>query len=397
MEPIEQNICKTLLTGFFDPSRPRITAVRRLWLENCDIQFDLSTSLLMGLSSGPNSLLTPSLDATELKSIRIRRLRLDATTHPVGSSGFLFALARAGTTVQMQDGRGSMYDTTVAEPTQAGFNNPGLLPDQIEPARREFEQSTVATFYDRNTYSTLQEVKSFLNGKGLGWDVNPCGPRPPAVPPNRYRQSTNITAMLDQSRYTLTSLNLDWLMLAPGQKASRDSLVQYDFFQTLSGLRFQNLRAFQLRNTVCASTRVPDNVYLLQPTKVEAGTGEPNSNKTCKIDFLSFLENHTKLECLAWPLERFFAKRHVYSEAFERAEAVALRLGITLKTLRLDSYFDSWGEDQTDERANMSSDDKDVRTRRRLFISFFAPNMRSLRTLKLEVSFEVAIEYTMGC
>jgi hypothetical protein len=377
------NICKALLTGFLDSTRPRNTSIQKLWLESCEIQFDLLASASLSQDSSDSVSHYACLDTSGLESIRIRRLRLEPS-HVLGDSDYQLAFAREGITVALQNGRGSIYETTVRDTTQEVLFGSGSGAQHGPPGR----ESQAALYFDEQIFNKLPDVDLFLNSKKVKLELVSLRSRRLLKMRALCGQSRNLITIMSQPSQFLTSLNLDWLILATNTRTADDFPVQSEFFQTLSTLRFKNLKAFQLRNTVCDSTKVPEHLYLLHPTSSTFMLSPDRSRKTTyQIDFLSFLEAHPNLECLAWPIDRFFSLDQVMGDERRRVVEVISRLGATLKTLRLDSYFDHRGESQTDE--SDSGYGGRIKLRRRHFIQEFAPYMRRLKTLKMEVRHSV--------
>jgi hypothetical protein len=99
------NLTKILLGAFLSPNRPHRIRLRRLWLESC--------SLSVFETDSPKTL---SLDClTGLESIRIRRLRAEATAAPERSTmqRHHYKLARGGSVKQMHNAAGGWLWSTV--------------------------------------------------------------------------------------------------------------------------------------------------------------------------------------------------------------------------------------------------------------------------------------------
>jgi hypothetical protein len=146
-----------------------------------------------------------------------------------------------------------------------------------------------------------------------------------------------------------------------------------------------------MRNAVTEHTKLADGIYLLHPVTCDtllendALSASPLNRQQYVIDMLQFMEHHPKLECLAWPMDRFYARNRPGEEAkkiHNRAAAVVANLGRTLISLRVDAYYTQRGEPQTDEGGGLEANE--TRIRRRLFISEFAAHMTKLKTLKIE-------------
>ena len=237
------------------------------------------------------------------------------------------------------------------------------------------------------TYEKIPEADELLATQP---DLAPIYGNVPSLRQQSHRCEDTIGVITHYNTSTLRSLNLDWVLSLGSE------VEQYAHFERLSTLRFPHLRAFQLRNAVTEHTLLGD-IYLLQPSIFETpGYTEmaaewdddmrwPLPKSEYKIDLLSFMEAHPNLECLAWPMDKFFAAPTSCKEdktIRDRAQAVVLNLGRTLVNLRVDFWYTARGEPQTDEDGLLYG--RDARTRRRMFISDFAAHMTKLKVLKLE-------------
>jgi hypothetical protein len=182
--------------------------------------------------------------------------------------------------------------------------------------------------------------------------------------PQVTRSASNVPFLdLLACAENLTSLNIDWVLWRrPG---SQDELTGHTVLSVLKNKKFPNLRAFQIRNAVVEQTRLPTGVYLLEP------------------GFLDFLENHPKIQCLAFPIDRFYAHEKPSPEVQKRARHVVEHLGRTLVDLRIDSTPNGNGDPVTDKGLGGPVAEQE-RTRRRRFISDFAPHMTRVEHLKIE-------------
>lgn len=174
--------------------------------------------------------------------------------------------------------------------------------------------------------------------------------------------SSPMMKIIGKSWSTLTSLNLDWILWR--QAGSSDDTLALNDLKQLSQLRFPNLRSFQLRNAVVPETGLPEGVFLLEDM------------------FLSFIEAHAKIQCLAWPLDRFYSHIKPTPDILVRTRAVVAHLSNVLVELRLDSFYSGNGEMNTDE--GREPHEREERIRRRRFISEFAAHMRRIEQVKLE-------------
>ena len=82
-------------------------------------------------------------------------------------------------------------------------------------------------------------------------------------------------SMLDASSSTLTSLNLDWLIMHKVRNAEPDlSLRPLVTIREIFRLRFPCLRAFQLRNSVVKECELPSGLFLLDDCSTEGPSPE---------------------------------------------------------------------------------------------------------------------------
>jgi len=287
------------------------------------------------------------------------------------------------------NGKGGLYPTTIYKrTTDCVFRPPLLNPWRegsdfglqypfldvfnriIEKATPEVDQFFQATYstdrksiprnfvYDENMVQTSFDSD---DNNGLVEYVPPC-------------PSYTLVTMLQLISSSLISLNIDWILMNKGGELNSMTLCSM-----LSRLRFPHLRAFQFRNTNVSDTQLPTSVYLLHPLFPE---GPPEDKNDAKIDFLEFMEAHPKLECLAWPMDRFYTHECVDSAEAERARVVVMELGRSLISLRVDAEYSVFRDTQTDDRTDHSM--KQERHRRRKFISEFAAKMTKIKSLKME-------------
>ncbi|KAF2817238.1 uncharacterized protein BDZ99DRAFT_431173 [Mytilinidion resinicola] len=336
------HLTKALLEGFLDPARPRRVPLRKLWLEsvsldNAEIDF------------GNN------MDLSGLKSIRIRRLRAH-NTNDVTMSFPEFQLNRGGHPMNMHNGAGGYYQTTVSF---------GELPGPHRGRIHDVEALVkIAEGFDDHIYDALPEAKEFIEQSI----------RNHPIPTSRSGRTSAIPfiRILQMSTQSLTNLNLDWVLWRrlDSSKSPEDELKAVEMIDLLSKLRFPNLRAFQMRNAVVQPTKLPDGNYLLDPNNYGA------------TPFLDFIEAHSKLQCLAWPMDRFYSLRRVPAIVAYRTREVVAHLGRTLLDLRVDSYYEQQGEPMTDESTTSSG--LEAKARRRRFIAEFAPQLMKLKQIKME-------------
>lgn len=324
------HITTTLLEGFLDPNRQRRIPLRKLWLESCSLMDIRMTS---GTLEG-------------LESIRFRRLRAEYTRDLGLPMNFPeYRLARGGQPFDLHDGAGGWLGTTVH------FSENGAPPRR--PMSSVAEINAKALEYDKSIWDDIPQIRQFLN-------QNPI----PILSSTGTVPKIPMHHLLSMASSTLTKLTLDWILWRPYALEDYDQLAS-ETMEELSKMRFPLLRAFQLRNAVVPMTRLPPDVYLLEST------------------FLDFLEAHPKLQCLAWPLDRFYSHVRPSQDTLNRSRALVAHLGNMLTDLRIDSYYNNDGETLTDEGTGGSSKFNE-RTRRRRFISEFAPHMTKVEQVKLE-------------
>ena len=129
-------------------------------------------------------------------------------------------------------------------------------------------------------------------------------------------------------------------------------------------MRFPHLVAFQLRNAVMPLTALPNDIFLLED------------------DFITFMEEHPKIKCLAWPLDKFYRHTKPSVELQTRCRSLIAHLARVLTDLRLDTYYIGSGEPKSDH--GTTGEATQQRIRRRRFITEFAPHMRKIKQLKIE-------------
>jgi hypothetical protein len=329
-----RRIIGSLMGAFFDPDRPYIVPVRKLWLESCSLM-----DVKIDHRSWPNA----------LESIRIRRLRAQDST-PTGEEELPFPAyraARGGQPFQLHDGAGGFYWTTVEfGHIEAPPHRPRITAADMSAKAEEFDQviwddlSNVVEFITQNRHLAQRRPQPDSGGLGM-----------------------KAIYLLFHASPTLVKLTLDWIIWrSVGSDA--DELAQ-GFMKQLSKRRFPNLRAFQVRNAVVPMTILPHDIYLLDSP------------------FLEFLEAHTKLECLAFPINRFYGNTTLSPDMAGRIRRLVAHLGATLVDLRLDMFYNTSVDPITDEGgAGLLAEQE--RVRRRRFISEFAPHMTKIEQIKLE-------------
>lgn len=325
-------LTNSLLAGFLRKGRTFRIPLRKLWLESCCPTVDPSQFLL-------------SSETTGLESIRLRRLANDSldAIRARGMSFLDYRLSRGGQYYQVHNGAGNWVETTVSVSEED-------LPEGWPRFSAQALEQTAAA-YDEKIWTGLPEIKDYIDAIQM-------------VPPD-FTSPTSSTEplhwILERSASTITSLNLDWILWRRNENDPYDR--SKGFLHILGRLKFPCLKAFQVRNSVLPHTRLPDEVYLLE-------------------DFLMFLETHPKLQCLGWPLDRFYSHYKPTLAKQTRQQKIVVHLATMLVDLRVDTEYGGHGEPLTDESRNVDYIQK--RVRRRRFITDFASHMRRVEQIKIE-------------
>ena len=425
------NLTDALLRCFFDKHRARHNPVRRLWLENCRI----SAGCNLSINEHPHGL-PVQLDFDGLQSVRLRRLPLRPDESKAADfSSYERVTSRGGDVVDnQQDGVGGVYSTTfnpVRAELSAGqqhldwvsaqHNSSTAADDSmklgvVSPLSVLFQE---ATLYDRRIWEALESSgtltaedaqfitvaeipRNILRSEAAyrGAMLDPVGLDDAPLAWQRAQReqlpsATVAVALCNSASSTLRSLTLDWLLTEPrlgGWQGPSTYERWINMFQELFSLRFPHLRAFQLRNAVVPSTQLPDGLYLLDQagsvmrtydsgdTEIQLGTVVFEQIDTA---CLAFMEAHSHLQCLAWPMNHFFSERSTSatSDIASRVSAVIDNLGRTLVDLRVDFNYVGNGESQSENR---DCRDLGARARRRRFIEEFASKMTKLTSIKIE-------------
>lgn len=327
------HLTTALISGFLDHARPREVPLRKLWLESC--AFDIRNVSFLGPTN-----------TTGLESVRLRRLRAEALIagHKHDMAWQDMKLARGGHGFQMHNGAGAWVGTTV-ELAQKDLPVEFLLPtpeDMMQMGRA----------FDNVIWAGLPEIAGFIDD--IPANVDPRTPSPPAQP---------MQWLFQLSQSTLTRLDLDWVLWRQREHDDEHD-GSSDFLRNLAAMTFPHLVAFQIRNAVMPLTKLPDDVFLLEDT------------------FLTFMEAHPKIKCLAWPLDKFYHHSRPSIETQNRCRNLIAHLAMVLTDLRLDTYYAGSGEPMTDDSSAKGATHQ--RIRRRRFITEFAPHMRKVKQIKLE-------------
>jgi hypothetical protein len=166
--------------------------------------------------------------------------------------------------------------------------------------------------------------------------------------------------VVKSEQLTLTSINFDWILNGEAVYAALISTKP----------TFPHLKALQVRNAV------KDQAVVVDPRNLDRQSYLLNSV------WLSFLQRHPDIECLAWPMAYFIhtepGKPAVVS--LEASQALT-RLGQQLKLLRVDSPFFRV-DNNTD--LELAARDPELLKRQRIFVNLVAPEMKSLKVIKVE-------------
>ena len=427
------HLTDALLRCFFDSRRVGgdYARIRKLWLENCRVSVGLNTDIdrhPMGLPL--------RLDFTGIESVRLRRMPLrtaplDPTVYPI-----CLVYTRDVHMEELQDGVGGRYATSInALSTEMGAADDYFTwleevsqPMDVESAcldgdptqRLECDHPLMDLYraaqrWDDQIYESLAllveipeeaRVLSELNCRkraetsyrGNVLDPDSLSKVPTALRDMQLEKMPCADAaliMLNSVSSTLTSLNLDWIMstpyLAGSQNCPRKGDRRYeswiDMYYSLFSCRFPNLKSFQVRNCVVSHTTLPAGLYLLDtsaiPTERSLTRQESNASQDVPFELmgLAFMEAHPNLQCLAWPLSRFFSDKRSSADVTQRVNLVLENLARNLIDLRVDTKFSETGEPFSEVDGMGTHEERITRKR---FIAELAPRLRNLQSIKIE-------------
>lgn len=323
-----------LIAGFLRHDRPREIPLQKLWLESC--AFDIRNPSFLGAAA-----------ATGLESIRLRRLRPEPAiaTNKHDMAWLDLKLARGGHYYQMHNGAGGWVGTTVE------FSQKDLPAQLMVPTPKTM--TAIGRAFDDLIWEDLPEIYGYVETLPV---------HPPTTPAPATSRSPSQW-LFHSSQSTLTRLDLDWILWRQRERNDRYD-TSPDLLRELSAMRFPHLVAFQLRNAVMPLTALPNDIFLLED------------------DFLAFMEEHPKIKCLAWPLDRFYRHTKPSVELQTRCQSLIAHLARVLTDLRLDTHYIGSGEPKSDQ--GTTGEATQQRIRRRRFITEFAPHMRKIKQLKIE-------------
>ncbi|KAK4555359.1 hypothetical protein LTR86_007656 [Recurvomyces mirabilis] len=436
------SINDTLLRCFFDEQRTKESPLRRLWLENCRISTGCDSRLAYHIQNLPLR-----LNFSDLESVRFRRLPLRPNLpQSTGWSDVDIVYARPShhidrqSSTLLQDGAGSGYftsTTNVEEEQEAGNRHEvwlaaqqsGTMTSPVSPLSQLF---MIANLFEERTYDALMPelgkdetdllrqntppsttYRSQIAYRGALLDpskLDDDGNARVHKPWQRERLPSCLVAvqMLQSASPTLTSLCLDWVFTRPATvdylHSSEEQQAWMGTFVLLFSLRFPRLRAFQLRSAIVPDTQLPDGLYLLDRSHISAGNIHLDdyndlrlagrSTEDLSLMCLKFMEAHQNLECLAWPMDHFFAPGVLPRDISDRVEAVMNNLGRTLRDLRVDAMYSTRGGPDDFDISWTGSGEPIThhshhgflsrRASRRNFVERFAPKMRQVRMIKME-------------
>jgi hypothetical protein len=329
-------LASALVAGIFHRNRQQQVPLRKLWLENCCLSPSVARSLSL-------------LNLSGLESLRLRRVDAASLLATPRDLNFQeFRPSRGGTYVEMHDGAGNWAPTTVQ------ISRAGTL--ELPPHYSDAELMAQARAFDAVVWEELPEAGRLV-ASHPEVSSHEVGPYLATESPMQW-----LSGALASTFTTLTSLNLDWVLWRRKEPDSCDR--SKDTLTALAALKFPHLRAFQIRNAVLQQTKLPDDVFLLEDT------------------FLGFMEYHSKLQCLAWPLDKFYSHTKPSLDVRNRILKLIAQLANMLTELRVDAQYAGYGEPVTD--TSHALEDVHECIRRRRFIAEFAPHMRHIERIKLE-------------
>ena len=258
------------------------------------------------------------------------------------------------------------------------------------------EMELPSQLYDCHIVSHQERCTRVYRGPWLDpWDLNMGAEYGVMLKLQRETlPSANVaTGLLRNASATLTSLCFDWVLTMPqyelhAQHPAANSTFVGIFFD-LFDLRFPHLRALQFRNAVVPQTSMPEGLYLLDHAHLKIGDRAaqlallPDERYRPRLEFacLAFMEAHSNLQCLAWPMDSFFSEKPLQPDIADRVRVVIDNLGRTLVDLRIDTIYSRGGELLTED---IECRNPSARERRRRFISDFAAKMTKVESIKIE-------------
>jgi hypothetical protein len=377
------NIGRIILDDFFFPNRPQNRPIARLWLENCDIWSDH-----LYATDG-------SHDLSQLKSLRVRRIRAHYVPSDRINTVLQYSLARRGRQIERLDGAGDSFLTWHHTPEQEAYERCNTETDQLSlpskwnpyscPASRALDAAIYLNF--PNVELILQANTYILDNLPSRFDFFSQKVHHDLLSVTFESNDYHLIHMLQNQCSSLTHLNIDWVVAAFSDHKHHDEKQrQCWMLSTLSHLTFPHLKSFQFRNAVGLEGRIPYGLWLLQPTKFA-------QHGNLVVDFVSFFERHPNIISLSWPLEHFIPYDHFsYAGAFEEKTLTSRKwvhdhlpkvieqLGSKLETLRVEARFSRLGEPQS-----ANSMPPSMIGLMNSFIQNFVVKMTKVKTMKMEV------------
>ncbi|KAF2485965.1 hypothetical protein BDY17DRAFT_320801 [Neohortaea acidophila] len=372
------NINDALVRSFFD--RNRTPSIRHLWLENCRI------SAAWEYTINRSSLAVPlHLDFSGLQSIRLRRLPLRSTYSQDWPAGPQLVYSRFPSTNRtMRDELGnSCKRTGEYERVRNGFRFVNRCDDNIY--RTLAQEMNLPPEVAECEPGTSDEERAELAARRHLIDIDWLVEQQPEYlnhfPHHHEIPSSAQVALglLHSCSATLTNLCLDSVLTKPLKTDMQADLLKWhDMFERFFSLRFPHLRSFQARTDFVQDESLP-RIYLLDYSELLHKRTSGNTSTGPSLCALDFMEAHPNLQCLAWPLDRFFASTNSNPAIAARVEAVTDKLGPTLVDLRVNAKSGQW---QQQPKKMESVHDQEARRRR--FITDFAANMTQVQRIKIE-------------
>ena len=311
------NIVYGLILGFFCKDRPRKCPVRRLWLES---------SCLDGIE-------LDQLDSKGLESFRYRRA---ATLHEAARRDRRYSMTRRNPESALTD----IYSVRTT------------LVKSADPASTFFAD---ASTWDDEIYQAFPETSTVLaHEQGTVYSVANSLPRQLCV--DSREPLKVIGRLLLDSGETLTSVTLDWLLGLGVDHEELSSIFSH----------LPNLHAIQFRN----------NLF-------DGEGGARRATESCLFSdpWLTTLARTNNIQCLAWRADSFLPCHYTSTLLPDVTRQLIVRLGHTLKSLRIDSDSIHPGEPITE----LNNRGLTAQTRqRRLFLEHVAPEMMALEVIKIE-------------
>ncbi|QIW98341.1 hypothetical protein AMS68_003859 [Peltaster fructicola] len=396
-------LTESLVRSVFDQRRNNSVSVRRLWLEDCHVSEALQAEL-----HGQKHGLADILDFSGLESFRIRRLhlhppdyghRIHHRTEPRCIDG-VDEWALAGIPKGLNERGvariaikmpldGQALRTNIAEWFEISNRLDDCIFEDISK-RAELplavQQAGIESHEQRAIWAyTLRCAQHDVSANRKAYSPDLCA----IFLEKRPTPAACLLNLLEQCHLTLTSLTLDWLFMQCHEDGSVEQAQHHDdgelerqyTFYAIFRLRFPLLRAFQVRNFESDGTQLPRGIYLLDrcnwysPDESRRRISWQDDTDADSVA-LTFLEAHPRLQCLAWPITRFFNSDGADDwKPTPRVMKIIDNLAIHLTDLRVDDFAGE-GPGNLEEELTM-------RALRRSFIQHFVSRMTSIKHIKV--------------